>query len=147
MNRELLRDIITQEVGYYMLKIKESATNIYGEAAEKYYDGPTLLQCLVTRQDQEWSVGDFGVDVSRNLKFAFLRDDLTDLQLVPKVGDIVLYLDNYFAVDSVIENQLFVGKDPSYPYSQGLGEFGTSLSIICETHLMPADKVQISQER
>ena len=39
VSRELLGDIITQQVGYYILKLDQSTTNMYGEALEKYYNG------------------------------------------------------------------------------------------------------------
>jgi hypothetical protein len=67
-------------------------------------------------------------------------------------GDIIMYYEAYFEVDSVKDNQLFVGKDPRYPYNQnpfnpGLEDFGSNISIICTTHYTPADKVQITKER
>lgn len=146
ISRELMGDIITQQVGYYIYKIAESATNMYGEALEKYFDGPLLLNCLITRGDQQWGVSDFGPDVERELTFAFLRDDLIDYNLTPDVGDIIMWYDNYYEVDAVTENQLFAGKNPEYPYLS-LGNFGRSISVICQTHLVPSDKVQITKER
>jgi hypothetical protein len=52
----------------------------------------------------------------------------------------------------VNDNQLFVGKDPAYPYNEnplnpGLEEFGTNLSIIVQAHITSADRVQITRER
>ena len=96
--RELMGDIITQQVGYYIYKIDESATNMYGEALEKYYNGPLLLNCLINRGDQDWGVTDFGPDVNRELSFAFLRDDLIDFDLTPSVGDIIMWYENYYEV-------------------------------------------------
>ena len=81
VSRELLGDIITQQVGYYILKLDQSTTNMYGEALEKYYNGPLLLNCLITRGDQQWGIKDLGPDVDRELGFAFLRDDLIDYDL------------------------------------------------------------------
>ena len=45
-----------------------------------------------------------------------------------------------------------MGKNPDYPnapnpINPGLENFGTNLAIICDTHLVPADKVGISRER
>ena len=93
-----------------------------------------------------------GVNFSREMTFKFFRDDLVDAKMVPEVGDIILYEESYFEIDSVNDNQLFVGKDPAYPYENnplnpGLGEFGTNLSIICKAHYTPSDRVQISKER
>lgn len=147
VNRELLGDIITQQIGYYKYKIEETYTNIYGEAIEKFLIDPVLFNCLVTRNDQVWSGDDFGSNVARNLSFAFLRDDLKDAKIIPEVGDVILYLNNYYEVDSVVENQLFVGKDPDYPYSNGLADFGTDLSFICTGVLVPSDKFGLTKER
>jgi hypothetical protein len=93
-----------------------------------------------------------GVDMSREMEFRFFRDDLVDAKLVPEVGDIILYQESYFEVDNVNDNQLFVGKDPDYPYNEnplnpGLEEFGTNLSIIVKAHITSADRVQITRER
>ena len=72
--------------------------------------------------------------------------------LVPQVGDIIMYQEGYYEVDNVNANQYFLGKNPDYPndpqiQNPGLDQFGSSVSVICETHYVPADKVGITQER
>ena len=69
-----------------------------------------------------------------------------------EVGDIILYQEGYYEVDVVNSNQYYLGKNPDYPNSPqlqnpGLDEFGYNVSVICETHYVPADKVGITQER
>jgi hypothetical protein len=147
MNRELLQDIIEQEIGFYKLALNETVANIYGEALEKTYYNPVKLNCLITRGDQIISVDDFGPDLNRQASFAFLRDDLVDINLVPEVGDIVLWHENYYEVDTVRENQLFVGKDDSYSLTEYGSKFGESISIICDGHLTRVDRVGITQVR
>ena len=153
LNRELLHDVITQQCAVYKLKIAETKVNIYGEASgAKYYNDPILLNCLIDRGEMSQPTNDFGVDYVREVEFKFLRDDLVDSILVPEVGDIILYYQDYFEVDTVIENQLWSGKDPRFPYNQnplnpGLEGFGMDVSIICKTHYTSADRVQISKER
>ena len=147
INRELLGDVITQQVGYYKISLSKSTVNMYGEAVEKYVSAPVLLNALITRGDQTWNSDDFGPDNIRTSNFAFFRQDLLDLELVPEVGDVIFYYENYYEVDGIVENQLFVGKTPDYAYSQGLEHFGSSISIICSTHLIPADKLGITKER
>jgi len=170
VNRELLADIITQQCSFYKYKLEETKVNIYGEAAEeKFYMGPVLLNCLIERQDQDYPETDLGTDFSWGATFKFLRDDLlnkmedfneffepTNYQyganLVPEVGDIIMYQDGYYEVDSTNANQYFMGKNPDYPnnvnpINPGLENFGSSISIICETHYVPADRVGITQER
>ena len=153
INRELLGDIITQQCAVYKLNLGETRVNIYGESSgAKYYEDPVLLNVLLERGDQTYNSSDMGVDYSREVEFRFFRDDLIDASLVIEPGDILLYYESYFEVDTVKDNQLFVGKDPRYPYNSnplnpGLEDFGTNLSIICSTHYTPADRVQITRER
>ena len=153
LNRELLGDIITQQCAVYKLNLGETKVNIYGESSgAKYYQDPILLNVLLERGDQTYSSGDMGVDYNRDLEFRFFRQDLVEASLVMEPGDIIMYYESYFEVDNVIDNQLFVGKDPRYPYNTnplnpGLEDFGSNLSIICKTHYTPADRVQITRER
>lgn len=142
MNRELLRQVIEQEVGYYKISLEDTQANIYGEALTKTFLPPVLINCLLTRGDQVVSVDDFGPDLQRNLSFAFLRDDLVDAELVPEVGDIVMLNESYYEVDVVRENQFFFGKDSNYNYGRS-DKFGSSISIICDAHLTRADKLGI----
>lgn len=153
VNRELLWDIITQQCSFYKFNLGETIVNIYGEASkEKYYNGPTLLNCLVDRNDQEYAEKDYGIDFNWQVQFAFLKDDLVDANLVPEVGDVVLYNENYYEVNSLISNQFVVGKSPDFPneanpLNPGLSNFGYDVSLIVKTHIIPADKVGISRER
>lgn len=153
LNRELIWDVITQQCAVYKLKLGETKFNIYGEASgEKYYYDPVLINVLIQRGDKTQPSSEMGVDFARDMEFRFLRDDLVDANLVVEVGDIVLYQESYFEIGTVNDNQLFVGKDPDYPYNTnplnpGLENFGTNLSIICKAHYVPSDKVGITRER
>lgn len=153
LNRELMGDIITQQCAIYKFKLDETNVNIYGEAAgEKYYMGPVLFNCLVERRDQEYPETDLGTDFNWGATFKFLRDDLVDSDVVPEVGDIILYQEGYYEVDSITSNQYYMGKNPDYPNSPNplnpdLDKFGYNVSIICQTHYVPADKVGITRER
>ena len=148
INRELIGDVITQQCALYKFKLEETNVNMYGEAAEeKFYMGPVMFNVLIERSDQDYPDTDLGVDFKWNIDFKFLRDDLVDADVVPEVGDVILYEEGYYEVDSIVSNQLFVGKDPDYAYSEGLDQFGYDVSIICQTHYVPADKLGITKER
>ena len=153
INRELLWDIITQQCIFYQLKTVETKVNIYGESAgAKYYEEPVIFNILLNLGDIIFPTGDFGVDYDLPLTFKFLRDDLVDANLIPDVGDIIMWYEGYWEVENTNANQLFVGKDPAYPYdvnplNPGLENFGTNLSIMCVCHYVPADKVGITKER
>jgi hypothetical protein len=153
LNRELLGDIITQQIAYYKFVLNKTKANIYGEAVDgKFFQEPVLLNCLINRSNQEAKADDMGIDISQLKSFYFLKDDLIDASLVPEIGDIIMEQESYFEVDTLISNQMFVGKDPNYPYSlnplnPGLENFGSSWSILCECHLVPGDKVGITKKR
>ena len=147
INRELLKDIIEQEVGYYKLSLEDTQANIYGESLEKIYLDPVKLNCLITRGDQVVDVDDFGPDLGRNVSFAFIRRDLVDANTVPEVGDVVLWHEDYYEVDTVRENQLFLGRDKSYNIASYAGNYGSSVSIIVDCHLTRADKVGLTRVR
>ena len=151
LNRELMGNIITQQCALYQFKLEETKVNLYGEAAgEKYYDGPFLFNVLISREDQSYSTSDEGVGFGQGIQFYFLRDDLVDANVVPNVGDIVLYQERYYGVQGTVSNQYWGGKNPDYPNNEnplnsGLEEFGSSISILVSTYYIPADKVAISQ--
>jgi hypothetical protein len=153
LNRELLGDIITQQCVYYKLKIAETKVNMYGESSgAKYYNEPVLFNALISREAQTRTVDEFGVDFAWDIEFRFFLDDLVDANVVPEVGDIIMYQEGYWEVDNTNANQYFVGKDPAYPYAPnplnpGLENFGSSISVICQAHYTPADRVQITKER
>ena len=91
INRELLSDIVEQEILYYKISLEDVSTNIYGEALEKSWLSPVKLNCLITRGDQVITVDDLGPDMNRENSFAFLRKDLELTSVVPEVGDIVFW--------------------------------------------------------
>ena len=182
MSRELMADIITEQCGYYKYKLEETKINLYGEAAEeKFYIGPVLLNTLVERTDNIYPETDLGTDYDKEVQFSFLRDDLlgagedfnnfdnkgnsyTGLpgtgygaNLVPQVGDIIMYNEGYYEVHETVANQYFAGKNPDYPNnvntinkSGGPGDlsaYGSNISIICKAHYVQADKLGLTQAR
>ena len=67
--------------------------------------------------------------------------------IVPEVGDVILWNNDYYEVDGIVESQYFMGKYPEYSYSSDNDNFGTSLSIILSTHYMRPEKLGLNQER
>ena len=135
LQRELLHDIVEQEILYYKIDLQDTEANLYGEATDKTYWEPVKLNCLVTRGEQTTSSDEMLTDRSRDASFAFIRKDLVDVTVVPEVGDIILWQEDYFEIDNVVENQLFVGRDNSYNLTDYGKQHGSSNSIICQGHL------------
>ena len=147
ISRELVNDVISQQIGYYKAVLPDTPANMYGESLNKTFVGPILFNCLIERGDFTAPVDDFGVDVQRTVTFRFLRQDMIDANVFPEVGDVVMYNEIYYEVDNVNENQLILGKDNNYAYSEGLEEFGSDYSVILSTHYTRGDKLGITQQR
>lgn len=147
INRELLSDVVEQDILYYKISLEDTQVNIYGEGMEKIYWSPLKLNCLITRGNQVMTADEFGSDLTRESSFAFLREDLVDANTVPEVGDIIMWHEDYYEVDNVTENQLFLGKDNAYNLTDYGSKFGASVSIICQCHLTRGDRVGITQQR
>ena len=130
LNNELLKDIIQKEIAYYKFALEQTKINVYGEAPGKQYFEPLKIACLIDKQDQDWSVDDFGPNVNQNIKFRFLKDELREINLVPEIGDILLFRNNFYEIDARVENQLILGRDPDYALATETTDFGDSFSII-----------------
>ena len=84
VNRELLGDIITQQVAIYKYVLDQTKINMYGESSGgKFFDGPILLNALINVNDNTSPTSEFGVDFNWSIKVAFLRDDLVDTNVHP----------------------------------------------------------------
>ena len=79
--------------------------------------------------------------------FQFLKPDLILLDLIPEIGDVIMWNESYFEVDVAIEDQLFVGKDPNFAIAASNQNYGMSLSIICECHLTHVNRLNIVGSR
>ena len=157
INRELMQLIISQQVVFYKCNTTQTITNIYGEASQgRVFEKPVLLFALIEIGDQTAPIRDNLVGFSWPVTFRFLRDDLVDANLVPQMGDFIMWDEGYWEIDNQVETQYFTGKNPDYPYldstgqnpyENDLGEFGYNISVICQTHYVPADRVNIINQR
>jgi hypothetical protein len=163
IGRELINNIIEQQIGYYKINLSRTTSNMYGESnGSKIYYDPVLVNCLIERNPPTWKTDSIGPDVDQDLVVRFLRDDLAGYELstelsdggrginygiFPEVGDILLWEEAYYEVDGIIENQYFVGKNPNYSYSNDNNGFGSSISIIVNAHYARAEALGITQDR
>ena len=89
MSKELLNDIITQQIGYYKIVLNDTPANIYGESLTKNFIGPILINCIIERGDFDSSIEDQGLDRGRAVTFRFLKDMIVDANVVPEIGDVL----------------------------------------------------------
>ena len=143
LNKELINNLIQTEVAYYKFALEQTKVNVYGEAPGKNYYEPLKISCLINRQDQVWSSNEFGPDINQVIKYQFLKDDLRDINLIPEVGDLLLFRNNFYEVDEKIENQLILGRDSDYAISAETMDFGESFSILINTHISRIEKLNL----
>lgn len=143
LSKELVNDVISQQIGYYKTVLSTTRPNMYGESLTKNHVGPVLFNCLIERGDYTAPVDDFGVDTKRSTVFRILRDDMIDANIVSEVGDIIMYNELYYEVDNANNNQLILGKDNQYAYSTGLENYGNNYSVVLECHMTRADRLNI----
>jgi|10_taG_2_1085330.scaffolds.fasta_scaffold18751_2 hypothetical protein len=158
INKELINDIIQTEVDIYKTSLYDSKVNLYGEALKKTYFPAVRVACLIDVDDQAWAdTGGFGPDVNQAATFAFLRDTLKDTSdLLLEVGDIINWNAIYWEVDTVVDNDLFMRRNPdtnktidSYKYND-IGPpqyFGWHYGIIVSTHMTRRDRLSIENIR
>ena len=143
LNKELINDIIQTEIAYYKFALEQTKVNVYGEAPGKNYYEPIKIACLIDRQDQNWSSDSFGSDINQTINFKFVKNELKEINLVPEVGDILLFRNNFYEIDARIENELVMGRDPDYAISVETTDFGDSFSIIVSTHISRVEKLNL----
>ena len=143
INKELIKDIIQTEVAYYKFALEQTKINVYGEAPGKNYFEPLKITCLINREDQAWSSDEFGSDINQKISFNFLKNELKDINLIPEIGDLLLFRNNFYEVDARTENQLILGRDPDYAISTETSDFGDSFSILLSTHISRVEKLNL----
>ena len=143
LNKELLKDIIQTEIAYYKFALEQTTSNVYGESMGKVYYEPMKIACLIDRQDEAWSSDDFGSDMNQTMTFNFLKNELVDINLIPQVGDILLFRNNFYETDSRSENQLIMGRDNDYALSTETTDHGDSFSIILSAHISRVEKLNL----
>ena len=124
-NTELLGIIAQSGVTYYRIEPDSSDPNsIYGESEVKVTRNPVQVYCWVMLDEPETETNSFTVDTRRRIELYMHKDRLTELDLVPRMGDFVGYDNQYFEIlRASVPNFVF-----SYPQTK-LGVIVRCLSV------------------
>jgi|TARA_R110002050_G_scaffold46316_2_gene108923 hypothetical protein len=150
VNRELINEFIDTEVALYKLSLGDSATNIYDESDSKVYYSPIRINSIIQKDDKTVASDDFGIDSNRTGIFAFLRDDLVEVNIHIEGGDVIEYDNEFYEIDSVHGSQYWTGRNPGTDLGFTLGdrdEFGLSVAIRAEGHLTRRNGLNIREVR
>ena len=110
-NKELVEDVVQTTCTLYSVSVEETETNIYGEAkgGGKNYKKPVSIPCLISHEDINYQTTELGPSAGQSVSFAFLRNKLVELNLRPKIGDVINWNYAYFEINSINENKLLGG--------------------------------------
>ena len=72
-----------------------------------------------------------------------MKYELKTLNLIPEIGDILLFRNNFYEVDNRIENQLVLGRDSDYSISTETIDHGESFSILINAHISRVEKLNL----
>lgn len=149
-SRELMHRMITIEIAYYKLSLNDTEVNIYGESNKKTYYQPIRLFALPRKEEKTSLDQDIGIDFTKTISFAFLRDDLKDINVVMSPGDILGFDAGFYEIDNVRNNQYWMGRNPDTLIALNQNEiddYGYSVAIIAETHLTKLSGLQLVETR
>ena len=124
-NTELLGIIAQTGIIYYRIEPDSSDPNsIYGESEIKVTRDPVQVYSWVMLDEPETETNSFTVDTRRRIELYMHKDRLTELDLVPRMGDFVGYDNQYFEIlRASVPNFVF-----SYPQTK-LGVIVRCLSV------------------
>lgn len=145
VNSELINSIVDTEIEFFKLDIQSSNSNIYGESTSKSYFDSILIPCLITKNEKQATLDDYGHTYNRIAQFAISSDILVKADFYPEVGDIVFWDNEYYELDNIDSNEYFMGKNPdTYPNGS---TYGYNVSVICNAHATRLTAQQIQNIR
>lgn len=148
VNKEVISDIIEQNVGYYKLNLEETRPDIYGDSQNKIWYEPVLLPCLINHTDFSTTNESGTTNVVRQLTIYFLKDTLIEKNIYPERGDFIVWNDDEFELRTVNENLYVMGKIPEFNYSGDyLDNYGDSFSYQCIFTYVSPEKSNLNPAR
>jgi len=111
INSELIKDVISTEIYIFKSIIEDSEPeNIYGESINRaYYTGVNIM-CIIDRSSQDSRFMDQGVTTIQSFKSSINRQHAIEKNIIPEVGDIILWNGYYYEINNVNENQYVAGR-------------------------------------
>ena len=146
LGRELINDIISSEVDIFKISLLNTQNNIYGESSEIYFQNPVRLACQIAHDDQETDYSEMLPDRKQTIKFSFLRDELINKTIYLEIGDIISWNDIYWEIDHIINNKLYMNRDPQT--NKTISDYyGWNVSIQCMGHMSQRNKINLELVR
>jgi len=134
INEEIVFDVVDVDVILYKIALETTSVNLYGEATEKTrYTGVELKSLVKYPKVRPETRDGFGLDITQNVEFRFVRSMLENVAVYPEPGDIIGFNGLFYEIDNTMDSQLVAGQ----PYN--------SHSLICSAHLTRRSGIQIEE--
>ena len=111
ISKEIIKDVVGQRIFYFPIsEAKSKVHDVYEEAAEKIFDNPIEIDCLVKYNPQEISTGRFGSEENYTIEAYIQSRDLIDKQIEILEGDFFSYGTKFFEVVTAPTSQTLFGQ-------------------------------------
>lgn len=111
INKELIQDIISQEVIYYSISIEHTVQDdLYNESVEKVWFSPVRINALIDYDNSTVTSTNLTQDSKYELVVNFHTDELVDRNVKPKEGDFLEFGQIVFEITSITKPQLAFGQ-------------------------------------
>lgn len=111
LNKELIQDIIGQEVIYYAISEEHTLSHdIYREAINKIWFHPIRINALVNYDNPSVLSNNMGLDSQYSVEVYFHTGELEDRNIVPRDGDFIEFGQIVYEITAVTQPQLTYGQ-------------------------------------
>lgn len=131
--RELVDVVIENVVILFKINIKETRTNLYGEAVSKTWHPGVELNVLINKEPETVEYEKFGANTMQNVEFRFDRWMCEEKNTYPEIGDVLLFNGSYYEINNTSEVQFAGGQ----PYN--------NFSIVCSTFMVSKSSLDIEE--
>lgn len=110
INKELIQDVIGQEVIYYMISEEHTVSHsLYNESVNKVWFNPVRINALVEFDNSGVLSTNFSLDSKYELTVRFHTEELEDRNIKPKEGDFIEFSQIVFEITAVTKPQMVFG--------------------------------------
>jgi hypothetical protein len=109
--KEVVKDVVGQKI--YLYQISEAKTKIhdvYEESADKIFDSPIELDCLVEYSPQSITTNQFGSEEYYSIKAYVQTRDLLDKGIEILEGDFFSYGTTFFEIVTAPDSETIMGQ-------------------------------------
>ena len=116
ITKELIKDVVGQEVIYYAISEELTEINLYNESDEKIFETPISIETLVEfKGESSVTTTKFGLDSIYDITVFFHKKDLTDKNIILREGDFIQYGKRFYEIMKLTRPKDIYGQQENIP--------------------------------